>query len=121
MATMPLKEVDSVEILTILDNTIDMLLPDAGKAKRSPRTPDALIRESLIAEHGFSAQVKVTNGNTSEILLFDAGLSRKGLIHNLDVLEIKPDEPGAYRSSSLYRLESRARDRSRIASRLCAE
>lgn len=92
MSTMPLKEVDKVEILTILDNTIDMLLPDAEKAKRPPRSPDALTRESLIAEHGFSALVTVTNGNTSETLLFDAGLSKRGLIHNMDVLDLKPKE-----------------------------
>ena len=42
MPTMPLKEVDKVEILTILDNTIDMLLPDADKAKRPPRVADAM-------------------------------------------------------------------------------
>ncbi len=92
MSTMPLKEVDKVEILTVLDNTVDMLLPDAEKAKRPPRHSDAMTRESLIAEHGFSALVKVTNGNTSELLLFDAGLSRRGLIHNMDVLDIKPKE-----------------------------
>jgi 7,8-dihydropterin-6-yl-methyl-4-(beta-D-ribofuranosyl)aminobenzene 5'-phosphate synthase len=34
----------------------------------------------------------VTRGNTSESLLFDAGLSKKGLIHNMDVLEVKPKE-----------------------------
>lgn len=92
MAIMPLKEVDNVEILTILDNTVDMLLPDANKAKRPPRRRDAMTRDSLIAEHGFSALVKVTNGNTSETLLFDAGLSRKGLIHNMDVLDLRPKE-----------------------------
>lgn len=92
MSTMPLKEVDTVEILTVLDNTVDMLLPDTEKAKRPPRHPDAMTRDSLIAEHGFSALVKVTNGNTSELLLFDAGLSRRGLIHNMDVLDIKPKE-----------------------------
>jgi 7,8-dihydropterin-6-yl-methyl-4-(beta-D-ribofuranosyl)aminobenzene 5'-phosphate synthase len=92
MATMPLKEVDNVEILTVLDNTVDMLLPDSEKAKRPPRHRDAMTRENLIAEHGFSALVKVNNGNTSELLLFDAGLSRRGLIHNMDVLDIKPKE-----------------------------
>ena len=92
MPAMPLKEVDKVEILTILDNTIDLLLPDTDKAKRLPRSPDAFSRESLIAEHGFAALVTVSSGNTSESLLFDAGLSKKGLIHNMDVLEIKPKE-----------------------------
>jgi len=92
MPTMPLKEVDKAEILTILDNTIDMLLPDSTKVKRLPRSPDALTRESLIAEHGFAALVTVSSGNTSESLLFDAGLSKTGLIHNMDVLEVKPKE-----------------------------
>jgi 7,8-dihydropterin-6-yl-methyl-4-(beta-D-ribofuranosyl)aminobenzene 5'-phosphate synthase len=92
MPTMPLKEVDKVEILTILDNTIDLLLPDSINVKRLPRSPDAMTRESLIAEHGFAALVTVSSGNTSESLLFDAGLSKKGLIHNMDVLEVKPKE-----------------------------
>jgi len=92
MSTMPLKEVDKVEILTVLDNTVDMLLPDSEKAKRPPRFADAMTRENLIAEHGFSALVTVSNGNTSESLLFDAGLSKRGLIHNMDVLELKPKE-----------------------------
>src|SRR4029450_7088815 len=92
MPTMPLKEVDKVEILTILDNTIDMLLPDADKVKLLPRSPHAMTRESLIPEPGFSALVKVTSGNTSESFLFDAGLSKNGLTHNMDVLEVKPKE-----------------------------
>ena len=92
MPAMPLKEADKVEILTILDNTIDLLLPDGDKVKRLPRSPDAMTRESLIAEHGFAALVTVGSGNTSESLLFDAGLSKKGLIHNMDVLEVKPKE-----------------------------
>jgi 7,8-dihydropterin-6-yl-methyl-4-(beta-D-ribofuranosyl)aminobenzene 5'-phosphate synthase len=47
---------------------------------------------ALRAEHGFAAAVNVTGAGTSESLLFDAGLSRDGLMHNLDVLEIKPNE-----------------------------
>ncbi|MBI3795588.1 MAG: MBL fold metallo-hydrolase [Deltaproteobacteria bacterium] len=92
MPTMPLKEVDKVEILSILDNTIDLLLPNSNNVKRLPRSSDAMTREPLIAEHGFAALVTVTRANTSESLLFDAGLSKKGLIHNMDVLEVKPKE-----------------------------
>jgi hypothetical protein len=36
MALMPLKQVDKVEILTILDNTIDILMADTPQAKRFP-------------------------------------------------------------------------------------
>jgi 7,8-dihydropterin-6-yl-methyl-4-(beta-D-ribofuranosyl)aminobenzene 5'-phosphate synthase len=92
MATMPLREVDNVEILTVLDNTIDMLMASTPQAKRLPLPPDALSRESLVAEHGFAALVTVTSGNTSDSLLFDAGLSKNGLMHNLDVLEVRPKE-----------------------------
>ncbi len=92
MAKMPLREVDKVEILSILDNVIDMLMTDTPHAKRLPLSPDAVTRENLVAEHGFSAMVKVTSGNSSESLLYDAGLSKKGLMHNLDVLEIRPHE-----------------------------
>jgi hypothetical protein len=62
MATMPLREVDKVEILTILDNTIDLLLSGNDKVKRLPVPPDAFERESLVAEHGFAAPVTVSIG-----------------------------------------------------------
>ena len=92
MAVMPLKEVDKVEILTILDNNIDILMAGTEQAKRLPLPPDFYTRESLVAEHGFAALVTVTGENTSESLLFDAGLSKNGLMHNMDVLEVKPKE-----------------------------
>lgn len=92
MATIPLREVDKVEILTVLDNTIDLLMASTPQVKRLPLPPDALTRESLVAEHGFAALVTVISGNTSNSLLFDAGLSKNGLMHNMDVLEVRPKE-----------------------------
>ena len=92
MAIMPLKEVDQVEILTILDNNIDLLMAGTEQAQRFPLPPDVWTRESLVAEHGFAALVTVTGDKTSESLLFDAGLSKNGLMHNMDVLEVKPKE-----------------------------
>jgi 7,8-dihydropterin-6-yl-methyl-4-(beta-D-ribofuranosyl)aminobenzene 5'-phosphate synthase len=74
MARMPLREVDKVEILTLLDNTIDILMADTPQAKRFPLRSDALTRKSLVAEHGFAALV---SGSSS--ILFDAGLSKNGL------------------------------------------
>ena len=64
----------------------------APKAKRFPLRPDAITREVFIAEHGFATMVTVSNSNTSESLLFDAGLSKQGLIHNMDVLEVRPED-----------------------------
>src|SRR5262245_65218640 len=91
MAEMLLKEVDKAEILLILDNTIDIFLASTEQAKRFP-LPEALSRETLVAEHGFAALVSVTRGDTSDSLLFDAGLSKNGLMHNMDVLEVRPNE-----------------------------
>lgn len=90
MATLRLEEVDEVEILTVLDNTIDMLMAGTPHAKRFPLRADALSRESLVAEHGFAALVTVKSGTTAVSLLFDAGLSKHGLMHNMDVLGIAP-------------------------------
>jgi 7,8-dihydropterin-6-yl-methyl-4-(beta-D-ribofuranosyl)aminobenzene 5'-phosphate synthase len=88
----PLKEVDRVEITTVLDNFIDVLLPGSETVKRVSLGPDWVTKETLIAEHGFAAMVKVSAGNTSDSILFDAGLSKNGLTHNLDVLDGKPKE-----------------------------
>ena len=87
-----LREVDSVEILTLVDNTVDLLMDQTPHARRFPVQPDAFVRESLVAEHGFAALVRVANGNTSDLFLFDAGLSKHGLVHNMDVLGIRPGD-----------------------------
>jgi len=88
----PLKEADRVEITTVLDNFIDVLLPGSETVKRVSLGPDWVTKETLIAEHGFAAMVKVSAGNTGDSILFDAGLSKNGLTHNLDVLDGKPKE-----------------------------
>ena len=62
----PLKEVNRVEITTVLDNFIDVLLPGSETVKRVSLGPDWLTKEILIAEHGFAAMVKVSAGNTSD-------------------------------------------------------
>ena len=92
MGTIPLKAADKVEILIVVDNTIDMLLASTPMARRCPLPCDALAREVLVAEHGFAVLVTVSWEHSSESLLFDAGLSRNGLIHNMDVLEVRPGE-----------------------------
>ncbi len=90
---MSLKEVDKVEITTVVDNSIDLLMPSRPAVRRSALTSgDWLGRKSLIAEHGFSALVKISTPEDNETVLFDAGLSENGTAHNLEVLEVKPNE-----------------------------
>ncbi len=91
MATLALKEADAVEILTVVDNISDMLLASSDRVKRfTLGSPPG--RRELQAEHGFSALVTVLANGVSRSLLFDTGLSRGGLAHNLDVLQVKPNE-----------------------------
>jgi 7,8-dihydropterin-6-yl-methyl-4-(beta-D-ribofuranosyl)aminobenzene 5'-phosphate synthase len=83
-----LEQVDSVEITTIMDNYIDLLMVSSEVA-RQPRLGDTLGEEQtrLIGEHGFCALVTVTADGRRESILFDAGLSPDGVLHNIDILE----------------------------------
>ncbi len=89
-----LKAVDRLEIITLVDNSIDVFLPSTEEVWRA-RLPSRLPwgdRKALVAEHGYSALVRVHSANHSASLLFDAGISTQGLIHNMDVLEISPKD-----------------------------
>lgn len=89
-----LKAVDRVEITTLVDNSIDVFLPSTKEIRRA-QVPSNLPwgeRKSLVSEHGYSALVSVQTGEHSASLLFDAGVSTDALIHNMDVLEIRPQE-----------------------------
>jgi 7,8-dihydropterin-6-yl-methyl-4-(beta-D-ribofuranosyl)aminobenzene 5'-phosphate synthase len=87
-----LTPIDRVEITTIVDNMLDVLLPSSESVKRYVLKEDFFESEQLVAEHGFAALVTLHAGDRSETFLFDAGLSRTGLMHNMDVLEIRPDQ-----------------------------
>ncbi len=68
-APIRLEPVDSVELLSLMDNVTDIFMPDQGPAKRvglafGATRPAALMRDGwapdpLIAEHGFSVLVTV--------------------------------------------------------------
>ena len=99
-ATIALPEVDEVKVTTIVDNTIDLLMASTEVAQRfpmSPRwlpsfsaSPNPFDRALPNAEHGFSALIEVRRGDTTGKVLFDTGVSRRGILYNMDVLEIDP-------------------------------
>lgn len=92
-ATVSLPEVDRVEILTVLDNVVDLLMAGSETVRRVDIAGTAGEgRSTLRAEHGFSSLVTVVHGDRKESLLFDAGMTKHGLLHNLDVLEIRPHD-----------------------------
>jgi 7,8-dihydropterin-6-yl-methyl-4-(beta-D-ribofuranosyl)aminobenzene 5'-phosphate synthase len=81
-----LRPVDAVEITILMDNSVDVLAADTSVARRAPLRRDALSRPALRAEHGLSFLVSVIDAARRHTLLFDTGVSRDGVLHNLDVL-----------------------------------
>jgi 7,8-dihydropterin-6-yl-methyl-4-(beta-D-ribofuranosyl)aminobenzene 5'-phosphate synthase len=92
-ALISLPEVDRVEILTVLDLSLDLLMGGSETVRRAAITGTlGEGRSTLRAEHGFSSLVTVVHGGRKESFLFDAGLTRDSLLHNMDVLEIRPHD-----------------------------
>ena len=95
-------EVDEVRVTTVVDGVIDVLMAGTDVAERymlGPKwlpvvgsNPNPLGNMHLVAEHRFSALIKVNRGGATSTVLFDTGVSRSGLLNNLDALEIRaPD------------------------------
>ncbi len=95
-----LEPVDSVEIITLMDNVTDIFMPDQGPARRPgpgavPGRAAAIMTggqapDALIAEHGFSMLVTVRKGPAAHRVLFDAGTSPDGVVENMRRLDIDP-------------------------------
>ncbi len=89
----PLKEVDCVEVLTLIDNYTDGLLENTEIATRLPEPKgEEIPTDTLLAEHGLSLLVTVHRGEEKHTLLFDTGYTRVGVLHNMEKLEINPNE-----------------------------
>ncbi|MBI2180012.1 MAG: hypothetical protein HYU31_04240 [Deltaproteobacteria bacterium] len=86
MPIVALKPVDKVEILSVMDNSIDVLMGNTPVAKRHKRGRDALMRPQLRAEHGVSMLVTTYEGSNKDSFLFDTGVTLDGVLHNMDVL-----------------------------------
>lgn len=88
-----LKEVDRVEILTLIDNYVDVLLKDTDVVTRPVLAKGKEVpTDTLLAEHGLSLLVTVYQGAERHTILFDTGYSRVGVAHNMSRLEVKVDE-----------------------------
>lgn len=85
---MSLEPVDEAWVTLVMDNSVDVLLPGSPVVKRFLMRPDAFERPEPMAEHGFSALIRVRQGDRSGTVLFDTGVSRRGILYNMDALEI---------------------------------
>jgi len=88
-----IREAEKVEILTLQDNYIDITVTD-NNAVISRATPlkAGEIRNSVIAEHGYSAVVRTTVEGRTRTLLFDFGFSEGGAAYNAKVLGVDMSE-----------------------------
>lgn len=87
MATIELKEVDKVEILTLQDNYIDLASQDGNEVvQRAMPLRGLEFSNSIAAEHGFAALVTITSGDSIRTVLFDFGFSEKGAFNNAQAL-----------------------------------
>lgn len=85
-ARVDLCEVDGVEILTLVDNVTDLLLENTDNVKRAPRVRDGQPAPPLLAEHGFSALVRVNKAGIVHTILLDTGMSETTMLINTDQL-----------------------------------
>ncbi|MBU2515410.1 MBL fold metallo-hydrolase [bacterium] len=84
-----LKEVDRVEILTLQDNYIDITSKDSSDVvQRAIPLKDGEIRNSILAEHGFSSLLTTTAGDETHSMLFDFGFSEHGAAYNAKALNV---------------------------------
>lgn len=99
----PLMPVERVDITTLMDNSLDIFLPDTGPARRPQlggrghRLEAAFldggsVGESPLAEHGFSALITVAVNGREHTLLFDTGTSPEGVAENMRRLSISAKE-----------------------------
>ena len=102
--TLSLTPVDQVTLTILVDNFVDVFMPDHGPARRAGRpgvSPGRLdvatmlngsVPDQLIAEHGFSMLVDVAREGRRHQLLFDLGVTPNGMVENMRRLEVDPKD-----------------------------
>lgn len=95
-----LEPVDSVSVVTVMDNVTDVFMPNQDPAQRPPavlphrRLATTMeggdVPDALIAEHGLSLLVTVTKGDQQHRILYDVGASPDGVVENMRRLDLDP-------------------------------
>ena len=83
MQALSLHSVDHVELITLQDNYIDITARDDSEVvTRAMAIKDGEIKNSILAEHGFSVLVRVGRNEKVRTFLFDFGYSPGGAAFN---------------------------------------
>lgn len=82
---MQLKELEKVKVTCLIDNSVDMLLSNSEVAHR-PQIRSGFLENPPLAEHGFSAALSFETNGRNHVVLYDTGLSPRGLTSNVNTL-----------------------------------
>jgi 7,8-dihydropterin-6-yl-methyl-4-(beta-D-ribofuranosyl)aminobenzene 5'-phosphate synthase len=82
---MTLKSIERAEVTCLVDNSVDVLLPNSKIAYR-PSLDEKWFEHPLMAEHGFCAAIKLEVNGSERRILFDSGLDPLTASHNAGVL-----------------------------------
>ena len=89
----PLKTVDRVEITTLIDNYVDLLLPSTDVIKRPPLSREGKVAaDTLLAEHGLALLITAYLGEKKHTILLDTGYTKVGVLHNMEKLGINLED-----------------------------
>jgi 7,8-dihydropterin-6-yl-methyl-4-(beta-D-ribofuranosyl)aminobenzene 5'-phosphate synthase len=84
--------VDTADVTVLVDNYSDLLLPSTEVARRPALVWEWSERPPLRAEHGYAVLLTVERDGQQASLLYDAGLGSDTVLHNMDVLDIQPQD-----------------------------
>jgi len=88
-----LKAVDRVEILTLIDNYVDVLLPSTDVVTRPPLSIEGKVKgDTFLAEHGLSLLVTIYQGEDKHTILLDTGYTKVGVLHNMEQLGLNIED-----------------------------
>jgi len=81
------RAVDALEVVVVVDNYADVLLPSKNGTVRAPSGADGQVfTDTLLAEHGLCLLLKVRRGDRTSSVLLDAGYSPIAAPRNLERL-----------------------------------
>jgi 7,8-dihydropterin-6-yl-methyl-4-(beta-D-ribofuranosyl)aminobenzene 5'-phosphate synthase len=93
---LPLEPVDELRLTVVVDNYYDFLLREETEVLRRPTFgPNPYARPLPMAEHGFSVLLRARAGDRRGTVMFDTGVSGRGLLYNVDALELRLAEINA--------------------------
>lgn len=88
-----MKPVDRMEIVTLVDNYVDVLLESTERVARPPRAKEGEIPlNTFVGEHGLSLLIMVWRGEEKHTILLDTGYTGIPLLHNAELLGLDLSE-----------------------------